>query len=103
MKSYAVQLHPQAQRDIDKAKAREEQRDSSWPDMIDDALEAASLRLSQFPEIGHRVEIDGVWSLTTRSYAVGETGFVLRYKVDHERQRIVLTRFRHERQRPLKR
>jgi plasmid stabilization system protein ParE len=71
--------------------------------MIDDALEAASRRLSDFPEIGHPVQVGGVWSMTTRSYAVGETGYVVHYKVDHAGAQIILTRFRHERQRPLKR
>ena len=81
MRTYLVHLSAQAERDIDKAKVREGKRDTSWPDMIDDALEAEGKRLSQFPEIGHRVQIDGEWSETIRSWAVGETGYLLRYRI----------------------
>jgi hypothetical protein len=38
--------------------------------------------------------------MTDRSWAVGKTGYLIRYRVEDER--IALLRFRHERQRPLK-
>jgi plasmid stabilization system protein ParE len=68
-----------------------------------DAAQAAVTRLGEFPELGHAVEVAGAWSLTERSYAVGETGYLILYRVDHARRRVVLLRFRHEAQRPLKR
>ena len=103
MKKYAVAIHPQAERDIDRAKDREARRDPSWPDAIDDALQAASLLLARFPELGAPLQIRGVWSMIVRTWQVGASGYVLRYKVEHDRERIVVLRFRHEAQRPLKR
>jgi plasmid stabilization system protein ParE len=102
MRAYAVGRHPSFERDFRKQIEWWMARSPARAEAIVDALEAASRRLSEFPEIGHPVQVGGVWLMTTRSYAVGETGYVVRYKVDHASARITLTRFRHERQRPLK-
>jgi plasmid stabilization system protein ParE len=103
MKKYSVVLTPQAEHDIDRAKAWEAQHDASWPDAIDDAIDGVSLLLSRFPELGSRVEINGVYSETLRSWPVGASGYLFRYRVEHSRERIILLRFRHEARRPLKR
>lgn len=102
MRKYAVLIHPQAARDIDRAKDWEARRDPSWPEAIDDALEATELLLRRFPEIGAPRFVDGAWSMVRRSWSVGTSGYLIHYTVEHDRERVVITRFRHERQRPLK-
>jgi plasmid stabilization system protein ParE len=103
MKSYDVKLSAQAELDIDRAKAREAKRDTSWPEMIDDLLEAEGERLSKLPRIGHQLEIDGEWQDTLRSWEVGDTGYSLRYRIEDAKERIIVLRFRHQARRPLKR
>jgi plasmid stabilization system protein ParE len=78
-------------------------RDAARFEDILAAFEAAAILLRRFPYLGHRVQIDGVWSPTERSWPVDQTGYLIRYRVEQDRERIVLLRFRHEAQRPLKR
>jgi plasmid stabilization system protein ParE len=97
--SYALVHSTSFKADLRRVAARD-------PWRIDDlvaALEAASLLLRRFPELGHPVQIKGAWSMTRRSWRIGETGYLIRYTLQHEKKRIVLTRFRHQAQRPLKR
>jgi plasmid stabilization system protein ParE len=103
MKAYRVDRHKRFQTDLEKQIDWWGERVPLRAEALLDAAEAAVEALSQFPERGHAVLVGGAWSLTERSYAVGETGYLILYRVQHEKERIVLLRFRHEAQRPLKR
>jgi plasmid stabilization system protein ParE len=103
MKRYAVVLQPRARAQLDEAKAWWEQRSPSQAEAIDDALEAAVALLSRFPEIGHPIQVRGEWSQIDRVYSFDAIRYFIVYRIEHERARIVVTRFRHEKRRPLKR
>ena len=103
MKSYAVLLHPQAVRQIDEAKGWWEQRSPAHAEAIDDAIETASKLLGAFPEVGHPIQVRGAWSLVDRVYRLDTVRYFIVYRIETEKERIVVTRFRHEKRRPLKR
>lgn len=103
MKLYAICIDPRARGEMDEAKAWWMERRPSHADAIDAALEAGFRLLARFPELGHPILRDGAWSMNDRVYRLDEVRYFFAYRIEHERERIVITRFRHERRRPLRR
>jgi plasmid stabilization system protein ParE len=102
MRRYAVLLHPSARREIDKAKAWSATRDPARIRMIDAALARAGRLLARFPQLGARVHVHRQPEAEVRHHILADTGYVLFYEVDHERRRVVLLRFRHEKLPPVR-
>jgi plasmid stabilization system protein ParE len=99
-RSFAVVLSPRASLDLLRAR--------TWLGLtragdLDEALEAIRTRLSELPYSGPPAFVGGAFSKTIRRIIVGETGYLLFYRVSEEQGMILVLRIRHEKQRPLKR
>ena len=102
MKRYAVVPHPGFQEDVRRETRWWMQRDPSRAEAIVDVIQEASILVRCFPEIGPPVSIRRHPDANARHLVLGRTGYVLTYEVEHDRQRVVLIRLRHEKQRPLR-
>jgi plasmid stabilization system protein ParE len=101
MNRYAVVLHPSFKDDVLKEARWWMARSREQAEALVDAIEEASDRLRRLPESGPQVKVRRHPDANARRLILGGTGYLLFYEVEHDRQRVVLIRLRHEKQRPL--
>jgi len=69
---------------------------------LDRALEHVRELLGTFPRLGGPAWLEGRWHETVRRLIVGETGYLLFYRVFDESAVVFVLSIRHEKQRPPK-
>ena len=101
MKRYGVVAHPSFEADVRKDVLWWTERDPSRAEEIAELIQEAALLLRRFPEIGPPVLVRRRPDANLRHLILGRSGYLLFYEVEHDHQRVVLMRLRHEKQRPL--
>ena len=94
MRQYTILLRDPVGRELDRLRA-----EGRAPG-LDDALATALDLLQALPEIGQRVRRRGQWSRTDRRWGLGQTGFVLFYRVHAAAELIEVLLVWHEKRRP---
>jgi plasmid stabilization system protein ParE len=96
MRQYTVAWDPHATLDLLRVRAR---LGPVRACDLDEDLEHARERLSAFPEIGAPAWLRGAWSKTVRRWIVGESGYVLFYRLIPAVEVVLVLTIRHEKQR----
>ena len=101
MRPFALVISPRATREILAAKRwRYEHLGAARAGELDEALAASFDRVQTFPGIGPPDWVRGRWSKTRRRLILGQTGYVLLYRVHEKAELIEVLSLRHEKQRP---
>jgi plasmid stabilization system protein ParE len=101
MRQFALLIDPRAAAEILAAKRwRLENLGRERARELEDALAKVLDRIQAFPESGSPDKIQGRWSKTRRRVIVGETGYILRYRLHLKAALIEVRSLRHEKQRP---
>ncbi len=99
MRQFAILFEERATRALEKVRV---DLGPVRADAFDDAMAQALERLQALPWMGPPALIRGRWSKTDRRLIVGQTGYLLFYRVHEAAELIFIVSIRHEKQRPPK-